>query len=122
MYKTDPLAPANSVLRENDVVIEMDGTVIADGALGSACAFVSAAWSQAELRQVMRCADATVEFRNEERVEFSHIVRSKHIGMPMAPLLMVACSRNAGFLLPCPACSRQATATRSCLKTVWLHR
>ena len=24
--------------------------------------------------------DGTVEFRNEERVEFSHIVRAKHIG------------------------------------------
>ena len=24
--------------------------------------------------------DATIEFRKEERVEFSHIIRSKHIG------------------------------------------
>ena len=54
VYKIDPLAPANSVLKENDVVMEIDGVPIAD--------------------------DGTVEFRNEERVEFSHIVRAKHIG------------------------------------------
>lgn len=54
VYKIDPLAPANSVLKENDVVMEIDSVPIAD--------------------------DGTVEFRNEERVEFSHIVRAKHIG------------------------------------------
>ena len=54
MYKIDPLAPANSVLKENDVVMEIDSVPVAD--------------------------DGTVEFRNEERVEFSHIVRAKHIG------------------------------------------
>lgn len=54
VYKIDPLAPAHDVLKENDVVMEIDGVPIAD--------------------------DGTVEFRNEERVEFSHIVRAKHIG------------------------------------------
>ena len=55
VYKIDPLAPAHDVLKENDVVMEIDKVPIAD--------------------------DGTVEFRNEERVEFSHIVRAKHIGM-----------------------------------------
>ncbi|KAL3146345.1 hypothetical protein ABBQ32_003036 [Trebouxia sp. C0010 RCD-2024] len=54
VYKIDPLAPAHDVLKENDVVMEIDRVPIAD--------------------------DGTVEFRNEERVEFSHIVRAKHIG------------------------------------------
>ncbi len=54
VFKIDPMAPATSVLKENDVVLEIEGVLIAD--------------------------DGTVEFRNEERVEFSHIVRSKHIG------------------------------------------
>ncbi|DBA92177.1 hypothetical protein WJX77_001540 [Trebouxia sp. C0004] len=54
VYKIDPLAPAHEVLKENDVVMQIDGIPIAD--------------------------DGTVEFRNEERVEFSHIVRAKHIG------------------------------------------
>ncbi|EIE25461.1 trypsin-like serine protease [Coccomyxa subellipsoidea C-169] len=53
VFKIDPMAPATSVLKENDVVLEIEGVLIAD--------------------------DGTVEFRNEERVEFSHIVRSKHI-------------------------------------------
>lgn len=55
VYKIDPLAPAHNVLKENDVVTEIDRVPIAD--------------------------DGTVEFRNEERVEFSHIVRAKHIGV-----------------------------------------
>ena len=38
----------------NDVVLEVEGVPIAD--------------------------DGTIEFRNEERVEFTHIVRTKHIG------------------------------------------
>ncbi|BDA41920.1 Protease Do-like 10, mitochondrial [Coccomyxa sp. Obi] len=53
VFKIDPMAPAIDVLKENDVVLEIEGVPIAD--------------------------DGTVEFRNEERVEFSHIVRSKHI-------------------------------------------
>ena len=55
VYKIDPLAPAHDVLKENDVFMEIDRVPIAD--------------------------DGTVEFRNEERVEFSHIVRAKHIGV-----------------------------------------
>lgn len=58
VFKIDPMAPAIDVLKENDVVLEIEGVPIAD--------------------------DGTVEFRNEERVEFSHIVRSKHIGMAYA--------------------------------------
>lgn len=54
VFKTDPLAPANQALSQNDVVTDIDGIPIAD--------------------------DGTIEFRNEERVEFSHVVRSKHIG------------------------------------------
>lgn len=54
VFKIDPLAPAAETLEVNDVVLEIEGVPIAD--------------------------DGTVEFRNEERVEFSHIVRSKHIG------------------------------------------
>ena len=54
VYKIDPLAPAHEVLKENDVVMQIDSVPVAD--------------------------DGTVEFRNEERVEFSHIVRAKHIG------------------------------------------
>ena len=55
VFRIDPLAPAAATLREHDVVMEIEGVPIAD--------------------------DGTVEFRNEERVEFSHIVRSKHIGV-----------------------------------------
>lgn len=69
MYKIDPLAPANNVLKENDVVMEIDGVPIAD--------------------------DGTVEFRNEERVEFSHIVRAKHIGEHCAQRLCTACAHIA---------------------------
>lgn len=54
VYKTDPLSPADAVLRVDDVVMEVDGVAVAD--------------------------DGTVEFRHEERVEFSHIVRIKHVG------------------------------------------
>ena len=65
VYKIDPLAPAHGVLKENDVVMQIDGVPIAD--------------------------DGTVEFRNEERVEFSHIVRAKHIGERACPLLACHC-------------------------------
>ena len=81
VYKIDPLAPAHDVLKESDVVLEIDKVPIAD--------------------------DGTVEFRNEERVEFSHIVRAKHIGtfsfphhtadMPccrMRQLKMAFCTNN----------------------------
>lgn len=54
VYKIDPLAPAANILQEGDIVLEVDGTPIAD--------------------------DGTVEFRNDERVEFAHLVRCKHVG------------------------------------------
>lgn len=53
VYKIDPLSEASKVLEVMDVVMEVDGIPIAD--------------------------DGTVQFREDERVEFSHIVRSKHI-------------------------------------------
>ena len=54
VYRLDPLAPAAEVLAEGDVVTEVDGVAVAD--------------------------DGTVSFRHEERVEFSHLIRCKHIG------------------------------------------
>ena len=56
VYRLDPLAPAAEVLAEGDVVTEVDGVAVAD--------------------------DGTVSFRHEERVEFSHLIRCKHIGAP----------------------------------------
>ena len=75
VYKIDPLAPAHEVLKENDVVMQIDGVPIAD--------------------------DGTVEFRNEERVEFSHIVRAKHVG-------------KASFVSVCHV-KNQVVQTVSCL-------
>lgn len=54
VFKVDPLSKAHNVLQTDDVILEVDGVDVAD--------------------------DATIEFRKEERVEFSHIIRSKHIG------------------------------------------
>ncbi|GMH41469.1 hypothetical protein BSKO_09379 [Bryopsis sp. KO-2023] len=54
VYKVDPLSSAAGALKLMDVVMEVDGVPIAD--------------------------DGTVQFRDDERVEFSHIVRCKHIG------------------------------------------
>lgn len=74
VFKIDPLAPAADTLEINDVVLEIEGVPIAD--------------------------DGTVEFRNEERVEFSHIVRSKHIGGLSGQLLGAASTplkRNASL-------------------------
>mmetsp|Transcript_42586 Transcript_42586/g.101114 ORF Transcript_42586/g.101114 Transcript_42586/m.101114 type:complete len:599 (+) Transcript_42586:214-2010(+) len=65
IYKIDPLAPAAQVLREGDVLLEVDGVKIAD--------------------------DATVEFRDDERVEFTHMVRSKHIGESLAVKILRDC-------------------------------
>lgn len=70
VYKIDPLAPAHEVLKENDVVMEIDGVPIAD--------------------------DGTVEFRNEERVEFSHIVRAKHIGEASFLFTLLVCHVKTG--------------------------
>ena len=49
--------------------------------------------------------DGTVEFRREERVEFSHIVRSKHIGMilamPCTQVFLCLCLEGAPMSAPC---------------------
>lgn len=50
----DPLSSAAETLKVMDVVLEVHDIPIAD--------------------------DGTVQFRDDERVEFSHIVRCKHIG------------------------------------------
>ena len=70
VYKIDPLAPAHEVLKENDVVMQIDGVPIAD--------------------------DGTVEFRNEERVEFSQIVRAKHIGETSFVSALLVCHVKTG--------------------------
>jgi len=49
VYRIDPLAPAAEILKEGDIVLEVEGVPIAD--------------------------DGTVEFRDDERVEFTHLVR-----------------------------------------------
>lgn len=76
VYKIDPLAPAHDVLKENDVVMEIDRVPIAD--------------------------DGTVEFRNEERVEFSHIVRAKHIGMDVDACFWIDCHAYLAQLMSQP--------------------
>lgn len=54
IYKLDPLAPASKSLCLNDVVLAIEDVPIAD--------------------------DSTIEFREEERVEFTYHVRNKHVG------------------------------------------
>ncbi|KXZ51680.1 hypothetical protein GPECTOR_11g131 [Gonium pectorale] len=54
VVKTDPLSGAHGSVLKNDVVLEVDGVPVAD--------------------------DGTVEFREDERLEFTHIIRAKHIG------------------------------------------
>lgn len=54
IYKLDPLAPASKSLCLNDVVLAIEDVAIAD--------------------------DSTIEFREEERVEFTYHVRNKHVG------------------------------------------
>ena len=80
VFKIDPLAPAAGTLEINDVVLEIEGVPIAD--------------------------DGTVEFRNEERVEFSHIVRSKHIGGAATQLLRPSkypiCVHRSSYCLSLP--------------------
>jgi hypothetical protein len=70
VYRLDPLAPAADVLAEGDVVTEVDGVPVAD--------------------------DGTVSFRHEERVEFSHLIRCKHIGAPCLRLGARAPAPGAG--------------------------
>eukprot|EP01025_Chloroclados_australasicus_P065313 TRINITY_DN8908_c0_g2_i2.p1 TRINITY_DN8908_c0_g2~~TRINITY_DN8908_c0_g2_i2.p1 ORF type:complete len:346 (-),score=34.01 TRINITY_DN8908_c0_g2_i2:661-1698(-) len=52
--EVDPLSPASKILKPKDVVLEVDGVQIAD--------------------------DASIMFRDDERVEFLHLIRQKHIG------------------------------------------
>ena len=59
VFKLEPLAPAAAVLAVNDVVLAIEEVPIAD--------------------------DGTIEFRDEERVDFAFQVRSKHIGARFAP-------------------------------------
>ncbi|EFJ52700.1 trypsin family [Volvox carteri f. nagariensis] len=54
VVKTDPLSAAHSAVQKNDVILEVDGVPIAD--------------------------DGTVEFREDERLEFTYLIRAKHIG------------------------------------------
>jgi hypothetical protein len=54
VFKLEPLAPAAQVLRINDVVLAIEGVAVAD--------------------------DGTIEFRDEERVDFAFQVRGKHVG------------------------------------------
>ena len=54
LFKLEPLAPAARVLRLNDVVLAIEGVPVAD--------------------------DGTIEFRDEERVDFAFQVRGKHVG------------------------------------------
>ena len=54
VFKLEPLAPAARVLAVNDVVLAIEEVPIAD--------------------------DGTIEFRDEERVDFAYQVRGKHIG------------------------------------------
>lgn len=54
VYKTDPPSEASKVLKVMNVVMEVDGNLIAD--------------------------DGTVQFMDDESVEFSQRVQSKHIG------------------------------------------
>lgn len=69
IYKLDPLAAASKSLCLNDVVLAIEDVPIAD--------------------------DSTIEFREEERVEFTYHVRTKHVGA------LPGCSApsNAGAIL-----------------------
>lgn len=62
VVRTDPLSAAAGVLRTGDVLMELDGRPIAD--------------------------DGTVEFRADERLEYSHLVRAKHIGESIHLLIL----------------------------------
>src|ERR1700712_5397322 len=72
VYRLDPLAPAAEVLAEGDVVTEVDGVTVAD--------------------------DGTVSFRHEERVEFSHLIRCKHIGAPRPHRASLSCAQGDALL------------------------
>ncbi len=50
----------------------------------------------APAHEVLKENDGTVEFRNEERVEFSHIVRAKHIGEASCLSALLVCHVKTG--------------------------
>ncbi|GAX78449.1 hypothetical protein CEUSTIGMA_g5889.t1 [Chlamydomonas eustigma] len=54
VVKLDPLSAAAEVLKENDVVMEVCGQAVAD--------------------------DGTVVYREDERLEYSHVIRCMHVG------------------------------------------
>eukprot|EP00210_Caulerpa_lentillifera_P005347 g5110.t1 len=62
VYKVDPLSQANEILKVNDVVLEVDDVSVAD--------------------------DGTIQFREDERVDFAHIIRQKHLGDSLKLLVL----------------------------------
>eukprot|EP00200_Dunaliella_tertiolecta_P008793 CAMPEP_0202381808 /NCGR_PEP_ID=MMETSP1127-20130417/38897_1 /ASSEMBLY_ACC=CAM_ASM_000462 /TAXON_ID=3047 /ORGANISM="Dunaliella tertiolecta, Strain CCMP1320" /LENGTH=681 /DNA_ID=CAMNT_0048980879 /DNA_START=32 /DNA_END=2077 /DNA_ORIENTATION=+ len=54
VVRVDPLSDAAGVIKENDVLLEVEGFEVAD--------------------------DGTVEFREDERLEYGHVIRSQHVG------------------------------------------
>lgn len=54
VWKIDPLSPASRLAKVKDVILSVDGVPIAD--------------------------DGTIEYRGEERLEFTHRVRRHHVG------------------------------------------
>jgi hypothetical protein len=68
VFKIEPLAPAVGVLQENDVLCEVESVPVAD--------------------------DGTIEFRNEERIQFSHIFKCKHIGKKSFKKFLILFSKN----------------------------
>ena len=71
VFKLEPLAPAAAVLAVNDVVLAIEEVPIAD--------------------------DGTIEFRDEERVDFAFQVRGKHIGALTLARLMLACRQSCAW-------------------------
>mmetsp|Transcript_37567 Transcript_37567/g.83659 ORF Transcript_37567/g.83659 Transcript_37567/m.83659 type:complete len:631 (-) Transcript_37567:577-2469(-) len=58
VVKVDPLSAAAAVLKENDVVMEVAGEPVAD--------------------------DGTIVFRDDERIDYTHLIHSKHVGDKLA--------------------------------------
>ncbi|KAF5843609.1 trypsin-like cysteine/serine peptidase domain-containing protein [Dunaliella salina] len=54
VVRVDPLSDAAGAIKENDVLLEAEGFEVAD--------------------------DGTVEFREDERLEYGHVIRSQHVG------------------------------------------
>lgn len=75
VYKLDPLAPASKSLRLNDVVLAIEEVPVAD--------------------------DSTIEFREEERLEFTYHVRNKHVGaMQDLPISWTTHCNTASYIWP----------------------